>query len=359
MSTTMVRTVDDLTPAWLTDMLRSNGVLDDVTSVATVEVAPFGSAESMMSSLHRVTLSFDGDTDAPSTLVVKLASPSEAQRFVAGLFKFYEREIRFYNEIAPQVTITVPRCYRADFDPEDQSFVLVLEELEGKRQVDQIEGMSYDDALTAVIELADLHAPFWGKNLDAEAETFLRFDTPMLHAVLPDHMAGDWEKVRSKLVDELPTEVVEMYDNRRENTGKILRGMNGSDTLCHGDYRADNLLFNADGSVIALDYQLGAVAHGMTDVAYLISQSVEEHVTATRGDDLIRAYLGRLASHGIELDFDAAMDPYRAGLVFYLSIPVGLLTFEHVPERADRLARTMLRRASAEVLRTGAHLQFT
>jgi hypothetical protein len=44
--------------------------------------------------------------------------------------------------------------------------------------------------------------------------------------------------------------------------------------------------------------------------------------------------------------------------VFYLSIPVGLLTFEGVHERGDRLARTMLRRASAEILRTGAHLQF-
>ncbi len=359
MYTQAIPTVNDLTPMWFTALLQSDGVLDGATTVAAADVSRFGSAESMMSSLYRVALTYDGPTDAPSSLVVKLASDSPGQRFVAAMAKFYEREIRFYNEISHKMTVRVPRCYRAEINIEDQSFVLVLEEITGMRQVDQIEGLGYDNAATAISELADIHTPFWGTDLDSEAETFLRFDSPMLHEVVPNLFAADWDKARSTVIDELAPEVIEVCDNRARSTPKILRSMHGPDTLCHGDFRSDNLLFDSDGRVVALDYQLGSVAHGMTDVAYFISQSVDDEIVASRVDDLIAVYVDRLAEHGIVLDLGSGMDAYRAGLVFYLSIPISILTLEGVPERADLLARTMLRRASAEILRTGAHLQFS
>ncbi len=358
MDAVAIPTVNELTTTWFTDLLRSNGDLDDRTCVATVDVSRFGSDESMMSALYRATLSYTEATSAPATLIVKLASDSPQQRFIAAMTKFYEREIRFYNEIAVNMTVKVPRCYVAQINTEDQSFVLVLDEISGMRQVDQITGVGYDDAIAALRELADLHVPFWGHDLDSEAETFMRFDSPMLHAMIPDLFGGDWEKARPKVADELPPEVVAVFDNRRQNTKKLLESMHGPDTFCHGDFRVDNLLFGADGTVMALDYQLGSVAHGMTDVAYFISQSVADEVAATRADDLISAYIDRLATHGIEIDLQMAMARYRAGLVFYVAIPVGILTLDAVPVRADQLARTMLRRAAAEILRTGAHLEF-
>jgi hypothetical protein len=353
----MIPTIDDLTGEWFTDLLRTNGSLDPATSVATLEVSRFGSDESMMSMLYRAALTFDGATDAPASLIVKLASPSEEQRFIASMTKFYEREIRFYNEIAAQMSVVTPRCWLAEIDVDDQSFILVLEQIDGRHQVDQIEGVGYDDAVVALTELADFHAPFWGKDLDSEAETFMRYDSPLLHAVLPDMFDGNWTNVRPKVVDFVPEEVLTICDKRAGKTADLLRGMHGTDTLCHGDFRSDNLLFGADGTVLALDYQLGAVAHGMTDVAYFISQSLNE-VAAARADELIQVYVDRLATHGIDLDMDEGMDCYRAGLVFYLSIPVSLLDLQVVPERAEQLGRTMLRRASAEILRSGAHLQF-
>ncbi len=358
MDAATIPTVNELTPTWFSGVLRSNGELDDSTSVATAEISRFGSDESMMSALYRAVLTYDGPTAAPTSLIIKLASDSPEQRFVAGLAKFYEREIRFYTEVANEDDRGRSGCYMASINTEDQSFVLVLDEISGRRQVDQITGVGYEDAVAALVELADLHVPFWGQDLDSEAETFLRFDSPMLHALIPDMFGGDWEKARPRVADELPAEVVALFDNRRHNTTKLLESMHRPDTFCHGDYRIDNLLFDTDGSVIALDYQLGSIAHGMTDVAYFISQSVADDVAAEHADELIRVYIERLATHGIEIDFDEAMTPYRAGLVFYVSIPVGILTFEGVPPRADQLARTMLRRASAEILRTGAHLEF-
>lgn len=358
MANTTIPTIDDLTPSWFTAVLRADGALDQDAAVSSVDLEPFGSDESMMSLLFRATLDYEGETNAPASLIVKLASPSEEQRFVASMTKFYEREIRFYNEVAAHMSVTVPRCFRAEINVEDQSFVLILEEITGRRQVDQIVGVGYDDAVIALNEMADFHVPFWGKNLDSEAETFLRFDSPMLHAVLPDMFDGQWATARDKVVSVLPEEVLAMCDNRNARTPDILRGMHGTDTLCHGDFRSDNLLFGDDGSVIALDYQLGSVAHGMTDVAYFIGQSVDDEVAATRADDLIQVYADRLKTHGIELDMEEGMNCYRAGLVFYLSLPVGMLAFESVPERALELGQAMMRRSAAEILRTEAHLQF-
>ncbi len=353
----MIPTIDDLTSAWFTDLLRSDGALDTATSVATVDISPFGSNESMMSLLYRAALTFDDATDAPTTLILKLASPSEEQRFIASMTKFYEREIRFYNEIAAQMSVATPRCLLAEINVDDQSFVLVLEEIVGRRQVDQIVGVGYDDAVVALTEMADFQVPFWGRDLEPEAATFMRYDSPLLHAVLPDMFDSNWANVRPNVVDFVPDEVLTICDKRAGKTADLLRGMHGTDTLCHGDFRSDNLLFGADGTVLALDYQLCAVAHGMTDVAYFISQSLDE-LAAARADELIQVYVDRLATHGINLDMDEGMDCYRAGLIFYLSVPVSLLDLETVPKRAEQLGRTMLRRASAEILRTGAHLQF-
>ncbi len=358
MHSATIPTIDDLTPAWFTSALHSSGALDDEYQVTAVELSPFGDAASMMSSLHRAALTYDGPTTAPGSLVVKLASPSEGQLFVAGLFKFYEREIRFYDEIAERMTIEVPRCHLAAINPENQHFVLVLDEVSGRRAIDQIDGVGRADAETALRELASLHAPHWGSDLSSKSSTFLPFDGPLLHQVLPDHFAGDWAKVRPKVAKELPAAFVELCDNWSTIAPAVLAGMHGPDTLCHGDFRSDNLLFDADGEVLVLDYQLAAVASGLTDVAYFISQSVDDEVAAAHGDELIQIYVDQLASLGIEIDHADAMDRYRAGLVFYISIPVGMLAFDHTPERADQLGRTMLRRIAAEAERSDTYRRF-
>ncbi len=45
-------------------------------------------------------------------------------------------------------------------------------------------------------------------------------------------------------------------------------------TMIHGDYRADNLFFEADGTVAALDFQLIGTGRGAYDLAYFVTQSL-------------------------------------------------------------------------------------
>lgn len=352
-----IPTLDDLTAGWFTDLLRSTGDLGADIAVASVQLEPFGNAESMMSALHRARLTYDGPTEAPTTLIVKLASASERQRFIAGMFKFYAREIRFYDELSSRAAVRAPRALCATMHPTEPFFVLVLEEVVGRRQVDQLLGVDFDDAATVLRTLADLHASFWDHDFGDLAETFIPMNAPPMHAIIPAAFADDWATARDKVVGVLPDEVIALGDRHASIASRLLEDMMGPNTLAHSDCRSDNLLFDDDG-IIVLDFQLAAICSGLCDVSYFIAQSVRDDVAAARADELIDLYLARLADCGIDLHRDEAMRAYRASLVFFLSIPVSLLAGVDLHERSVTLATTMLRRASAEILRTGTHLHY-
>jgi hypothetical protein len=360
MHSNTIPTIDDLSPNWFQDLLRTHGDLDGATQVVGVDIAQFGDAESMMSALYRATLTYDQPTTAPASLIVKLASASDRQRFIAGMFKFYEREIRFYDELRDEVSVRTPQCWLATIHPDEPQFVLVLEEITGCRRVDQLEGVGLDDALTCVATLADLHAPFWGTDLSHLADTFMPMNSPGMQMLLPPNFANDWAAARAKVVDHLAPEVVALCDRFGDIAMQLLDDMQGPDTLAHSDFRSDNLLFDAAGNVTVLDFQLAAICNGLTDVAYFISQSVHDDVARDHADTLIDAYLARLEQHGIACDRDDALRHYRAGLVFFLTIPMSLVGGGdgNVHARGAALSETMLRRAAAEIIRTGAHLQY-
>lgn len=348
---------DDLTTEWMTTLLRSTGDIDASVSVTAADVAPFGSDESMMSALYRVGLTYDAATEAPSSIIVKLTSENEGAQFIAAVFQLYQREIRFYNELLPRVSIRTPRCLHAEMYPDDQGFILVLEEVSGCRNVDQIEGMNFADASTALEALADLHAPFWGNDLSDFTDTLLPFDCDLVLQGLPMKTTDDWAKVRSTLIDELPPEVCDLLDNVHLSVPRAIEDIMSINTIVHGDCRADNLLFDPDGEVIILDFQLMGVGHGMFDVAYLISQSLAADAQE-RATELIDVYLARIASHGIEVDIEQAMAAYRGSVMFNLGLPMSVLATDGLPERGEELARTMLQRASQEILRTGGHIAY-
>lgn len=356
MYTEAIPTLDDLDANWFGSLLHRSGDLAEAISVSRVTLEPIGSEESMMSTLFAADLAYDAHTEAPRRLIIKLTSPSEQQRFVASLFRFYEREIRFYHEFVNEIPVRAPKSYAASIHPSEPEFILVLEDVGGRRAVDQLDGLGLEDTLTAVDALADMHAPFWGRDLSAVAETFIPFASEAMKMIIPDAFANDWRVVRPRMVELMPPDVVDTCDRFTSIAPAVLDAMGGPDTLIHGDFRADNLLF--DDKIVVLDFQLAAIANGAVDLAYLVSQSVADEIAAAHGDAFMVRYLERLATHGIELDRDTADAAYAAALIFFLQIPMSMLINPDLPERSEALALSCLRRASAEIIRSGAHSRF-
>ena len=136
---TIPRTVDHLTPEWCSDALRRK--------IAGVVATPIGVGVGLVGQLFRLEL--DGPAGR-STVVAKLAAPTDEGRFVATVLNMYGREVGFYNELSHRTSIEHPECLFAEHDAATQDTVLLLEDVSARgRMLDQVAGCTVSDARSA------------------------------------------------------------------------------------------------------------------------------------------------------------------------------------------------------------------
>ena len=81
----------------------------------------------------RYTLDVPDGSGLPSSIIAKLPSPDPTSRATGISLRNYEREVKFYNQIAPTVDVCVARCYHGEWHPDNGDFVLLLEDLSPPR----------------------------------------------------------------------------------------------------------------------------------------------------------------------------------------------------------------------------------
>ena len=98
---------------------------------------------------------------------------------------------------------------------------------------------------------------------------------PIYKAVLPMVFAEGWEKLGKELDDPAGHPGGRTRGGPPSMPGLLDDLATEPTTMVHGDSRADNLLFEPDGSVAALDFQLIGTGRGTYDLAYFITQSLD------------------------------------------------------------------------------------
>ncbi len=151
----------EVTAGWLTAQLRSAGAIDETHTVAGFRSEPIGEGAGMLGVIARLQLQYEAEAGGISSVVVKCATPTVANRAVAMTFHMYEREVRFFRELADRLHEGVPACYAAEIDLESGDFVLVLEDLAGYRPGDQAAGCELADAQLCIDVMARLHSAWW------------------------------------------------------------------------------------------------------------------------------------------------------------------------------------------------------
>jgi aminoglycoside phosphotransferase (APT) family kinase protein len=304
--------IADVTPAWLAGVTGLH--------VTAVDTEQFGVGIGVSSALYRARLR---GPDCPATVVVKLPALDEAAVFTSTVLRMYLREAGFFAELADQAPIRVPRCFHAAADEETSQFVVVMEDLGDLRCVDQLEGMAVADAERAVDGLAAWHATWWGGAEPlAEAGLTVSLGDPIYPAVLPMVFAEGWEKVTGAC--EVPASILEVGPRFSDAIAGLLADLaTAPTTMIHGDYRADNLFFEPDGSVAAVDFQLIGTGSGAYDLAYFVTQSLEVDVASAHERPLFDRWRAALAAHGVpEGDLDRMWDDYRKAALFCLVYPI-------------------------------------
>ncbi len=287
---------EEITSAWLSSVFGANVQLTDSSRVG----------DGLVGMNLRLSLASD-NPDVPATVVAKLPSPDPTSRATGVALRNYEREVKFYAEVAPTVNIRVPRCFHGDWNADDGDFVLLLEDLAPAEQGDQIAGCDAHVARLSVLELAHLHGPRWGDPSLAEYEFLSRRapdDSPQLQMIWNMFLPGFLAKF-SRYLD---TEGVTLIKRFGERIPDWVEGRTMPATVTHGDYRLDNLMYATERGgdpVAALDWQTPGHGQASGDVSYFMGAGPLSEVRREIERDIVYEYLGALAQYNVKFVNDA------------------------------------------------------
>lgn len=260
-----------------------------------------------------IRLAIDSDGSVPASLVAKLPSPDPVSRATGVALRNYEREVRFYLEIAPTVDIRVPRCHHAEWDAGTGDFVLLMEDLAPAEQGNQVTGCDADRARIAVMELAKLHGPRWGDATLADVEWLGRRtegDSQQLAMLWAMFVASFMETYGSYLSPDA-ADVVQRFGGQIEGWAE---GRAAATTVTHGDYRLDNLMFaGRDGgaTVAAVDWQTPGFGLGITDVSYFLGAGVLPTERRQIERAMVDEYGQALSEYGVAVDSATLWNLYQ------------------------------------------------
>lgn len=346
----------EITPAWLTDVLRRSGAICDDAEVTACRSTRFAQGAALLSRLYRARIGYDTPNAAgPATVVVKLATVDAEQHFTAELLGLYRREALVYTELRDKLPYRTPRCHLADASTDGRATTVVLEDLGRCRTVDQTVGAPWSVVVDCVDAMAAQHAAWEGDERLGELATLLwPLAHPVYPAALPLLFEPGWAVAREALGDRLDAGLVAFADRWSTECGALLRRLSERPTLLHGDWRADNLFYSGNDLVVA-DFQIAGVGTGAYDLAYFVSQSVAPVVRRGRDREVVERYVERLAAHGVRRSAADVWEDYRVALLVCLVYPVSSFrSWEAHNARGHALIETMFHRAADAILTTGA-----
>lgn len=338
--TAIPASIEEVTSDWLAEATGFD--------VEAADVEQIGVGIGVSSAVYRLRLR---GNDCPASLVVKLPALDPAAVFTSTMLRMYVREVGFFAELAAQSPVRVPAGYYGAVDEDTSGFVMVMEDMCHLRVIDQIEGISVVDAERAVDELAAWHATWW-RRADALAASGLTVSLadPVYPAVLPLVFGEGWEKLTREM--EVPDAILQVGPGFAEAIPGLLSDLSQDPTsMIHGDYRADNLLFAADGSVVLLDFQLIGTGSAAYDLAYFVTQSLEPALATEHERSLFDRWTSQLRAHGVPADDLARMwEDYRKAALFCLVYPVvAIRGMDLADPRQRRLVHCMNERFSRAV----------
>lgn len=342
MSVTIGRaiTVDEVTPAWLTEVLRREGVLDH-GSVVAFEQQPNAAFNSHTRHLTPIYEGADKSV-APAHLLLKCSLPAAwAQR--AGA-----REVAFYKlvEGLPDHPPVIVRCYDAVYDAESGNSHILLEDLSDTHilpvgrdnQINFVDHIPSENTLTQVVEaLARFHAYWWEHPLLGSSVAPISWgclDEETYRAEI-GRRGKAWEHLLAQESEWLPDSVKHLYESELARLlpvwEKYMRDrvvVRSNLTLTHGDAYLANFLSPREGTVGAtymIDWQNPETYRGPTDLVNMCATfwRREDRADGERELNMLRSYHRTLQAYQVNgYAWDDLVRDYRLSILDWLWVPV-------------------------------------
>jgi aminoglycoside phosphotransferase (APT) family kinase protein len=339
----IIASAEQVTPEWLTAVLRQRGCLPR-GRVTAVIAGPARGAFGSSAWRLQVSYSPNAAPSAPQGLFLKASQPEQAP----GQFDVRQlaQEARFYEVIAPLMAapFTIP-CYDATWQAETGASHVLLKDVSATHAADR-DPLHRGHAEQAIDCLARLHAFWWdhprlGQDIGSlpsweERQQDIR-DTVesavAFMAALGDDLLPRWRRVYERVLPALP----DLF--RRQAAGRNL-------TLIHGDAHLGNFLFPKDdqaGGAYLADWQFWHLTIGGADLAFMMAAEWESETRRRLEHGLLRRYHNGLLAHGVQgYAWQQCWDDYRLSVIqMSLFIPVWRWSvFRWTPDLAA-VARSM------------------
>src|SRR4051812_42171750 len=358
-------TTAEATPEFVTYALRAGGVIDAATSVSEVEHEPIGEGVGIVGQLARLQLRYEGSAaGAPGTVILKLPSQLPENRAIGDHFNFYEREGRFYQQLGDKVSIRTARCYWNHIDVDTNSFGLLLEDLGQRTMISQISGADHVRARQALEALASVHATSWSSPTLDSLTWMPRLDD-LINLAAGQSYRDAWPLCEERVGGDLPPGAVDLAQRTQAVFEDLMRVevAEAPVTICHGDFRLDNLMFDdgapEDDRVAVLDWQISNRGPAISDVAYFLCQSLTVEERRTHERALVRgwydALTAALGGEPAEYPFELVWDQYRRATLVTTVYPVlAIGAMDPANERGRELLVAMAVRSFTAALDLGA-----
>jgi len=349
-------------------MLRASGLLDSA-SVTGIAAETIGEGEGFLGTIVRIRLSYDRkEAAAPKTVIAKFPIGLDGNRGLAEGAGVYEREIRFYRDLADRTNISKPLHYYSAMDANpmleraDQleplanlipawlirlmlplttrfnsrskrRYLLLMEDLSPAVPGNQVAGCRLSVAKAIVRNLAVMHAGWWDdpELYDIKWIARVNYAARLVRKVLKreaNSYMAEFSPEMPILRDLIPW----LNDHIVELTNRLAEP---PITLLHGDYRLDNMCVlesGTDVNVTLFDWQSIQIGRGVFDLAYFITGNLPREDALHVERELVRIYHTTLQDEGVEgYDDEICMRDYDISklVLFYrmivLSTDIGKL----------------------------------
>jgi len=312
------QTPDEITPEWLTMVLKESGFLVD-SKVLSVKKKPIGEGKAWLSKILRLEVKYSPSlSKLPKSFVLKMLSKSDYRdpEYELGA---YRREINFYQQLAPTLPIRLPRLYYSVTGVNCN--LMLMEDLGHMAAGDLIDGMEHGLVLSTLEQLAKVHAAYWDSSKLDSLDWIPRTNN------LDTDYIENWDSFVGLCGDFIDPEAIKIGEKLKSNI-EWLSGEIGSrpHTLIHDDMKADNLLFgdlSTEVAVAILDWQFPILSMGTIDVARLIGGSMLPEERSGFHFEALRFWYDKLLEYGVqEYSWEEAQRDFKLGALYCLTFPV-------------------------------------
>ncbi|GAB6139297.1 phosphotransferase [Methylosoma difficile] len=338
------RRPSDLNRAWAQRIVNRHHANTEVSHVKVLSV------DTGTTTRVKLRISHNGPDSLPSRWFVKLPSLSWRARLITALPRLLTTEVRFYQEVTPDIPLAIPFCLAAESQIGRSSTLVLADVTEIQAQAGHPgDALTVEQAALVIEELAALHSKFWGKQRLQQHLYWLdgsirRLEDQLGTALAVPLMQSGLRRAGPLVSEPLQQAALSYAKNRRQ----VMAYLNTeTQTLVHHDCHPGNLYWQ-NGKPGFLDWQMVRTGEGVSDVAYFLATSLSPENRRTHEFDLLDLYAQSLGKQGIGAATEKILrQRYRAHLAYAFEAMVVTLAVGGMMDLDSN--RELIRRTAAAV----------